>query len=41
VGKLADMIILSQNPLLVPAGEIRDIQVVQTIKEGVTIWSKD
>jgi hypothetical protein len=41
VGKLADMIILSQNPLQVPASELRDIQVVRTIKEGETIWSKD
>ena len=41
VGKLADMIILSQNPLQVPAGELRDIQVVRTIKEGETIWRKD
>jgi predicted amidohydrolase YtcJ len=41
VGKLADLIILSQNPLQVPAGELRDIQVLETIKEGVTIWRQD
>jgi predicted amidohydrolase YtcJ len=41
VGKLADMIILSQNPLQVPASELRDIQVLRTIKEGETIWRKD
>ncbi len=34
VGKLADLVILTRNPLTVPPEEIRAIQVVQTIKEG-------
>ncbi|MCR9292154.1 MAG: amidohydrolase family protein [bacterium] len=38
VGKLADLVILERNPLQVPPMEIRDIKVVETIKEGVTIF---
>ncbi|GII04901.1 amidohydrolase [Planobispora takensis] len=34
VGKLADLVILTRNPLTVPPQEIRGIEVVQTIKEG-------
>ncbi|MES1964222.1 amidohydrolase [Psychrobacter sp. AH5] len=37
-GKLADLVILDQNPLSVPADKIRDIKVVKTIKEGKTIY---
>jgi predicted amidohydrolase YtcJ/heat shock protein HslJ len=38
VGKLADLVILSQNPLQVEAHAIKDIQIVETIKEGATIF---
>ncbi len=38
VGKLADMVILDQNPLTVEPGTIKDIKVVQTIKEGKTVY---
>ena len=38
VGKLADLVILDQNPLKVSPTAIRDIKVVETIKEGVTIY---
>ncbi len=40
-GKLADLVILDKNPCLVDAGEIKDIQVLQTIKEGNTIFKKE
>ncbi len=39
-GKLADMVILDKNPLKVEPDAIKDIQVVETIKEGLTIFKK-
>jgi predicted amidohydrolase YtcJ len=39
-GKLADMVILDQNPLKVPEDQIKDIIVLETIKEGVSIYKK-
>ncbi len=41
VGKLADMVILDKNPLKVPADSIKDIQVLETIKEGKIIYTKN
>ena len=41
VGKLADLVILSGNPLTVPAGEIKGITVQETIKEGQTVWRRE
>lgn len=38
VGKLADMVILDKNPLTTPSEHLKDIQVVETIKEGKTIY---
>jgi predicted amidohydrolase YtcJ len=37
-GKLADLVVLDSNPLTVDPMKIRDIQVVETIKEGETIY---
>ncbi|MDW4549048.1 amidohydrolase family protein [Defluviimonas sp. D31] len=37
-GKLADLVILDANPLKVDPMAIRDIKVVETIKEGSTIF---
>ena len=40
VGKLADLVILSANPLKVERTNIRDIEVMETIKEGKSIYKK-
>ena len=37
-GKLADLVVLSANPLTVPPATIKDIRVEETIKEGRTAW---
>jgi predicted amidohydrolase YtcJ len=39
-GKLADMVILSDNPVTINPDEIKDIVVLETIKEGETIYKK-
>jgi predicted amidohydrolase YtcJ len=39
-GKLADLVILSGNPLTVPVDTIKDIKVVETIKEGKSIYKR-
>ena len=39
-GKLADLVILDQNPLTVPSREIKNIQVLATYKEGNLIYQK-
>ena len=38
-GKLADIVILDRNPLAVEPMAIKDIKVVETIKEGRTIYT--
>lgn len=40
VGKLADMVILSDNPLTIDPMRINTIQVLETIKEGHTVFTR-
>jgi predicted amidohydrolase YtcJ len=37
-GKLADLVVLDRNPLEVAPEEIKDVRVVQTLKEGKAIY---
>lgn len=39
-GKKADLVVLDRNPLKVNSMEIKDIQVMQTIKDGVAVYCK-
>ena len=39
-GKLADFVILDKNPLKVDHMDIRDIKVLETLKEGVSIYQR-
>lgn len=39
-GKLADLVILDKNPLKVTIEDIKDIQVLTTIKEGKVVFEK-
>jgi predicted amidohydrolase YtcJ len=39
-GKLADMVVLDRDPLTVDPKKIRDIKVMETIKEGKTVYRK-
>jgi predicted amidohydrolase YtcJ len=38
IGKLADLVILDKNPLKVAPDTIKDILVLETIKEGKSIY---
>jgi hypothetical protein len=39
-GKLADMVILSENPITIDPMKINTIQVMETIKEGQTVYTR-
>lgn len=41
VGKLADLIIVSENPLTCKADKLKEIEVLETIKEGRTLFLKN
>jgi predicted amidohydrolase YtcJ len=38
VGKRADLVVLDRDPLAVPADSIRHVKVLETIKDGASIW---
>ena len=40
-GKLADLVILSDNPLTIARNKIADIKVLETIKEGESVFKDD
>ena len=40
-GKRADFVILSENPLEVPKDRIRKIRVLETIKDGESIFRRE
>ena len=39
VGKLADFVVLDKNPHSIPIEELANLKVLQTIKEGNTIFT--
>lgn len=41
VGKRADIVVLDKNPLTVPPMTIKDITVLETIKDGKTVFSRN
>ncbi len=41
IGKFADFVILDKNPLNVPKDRIREIQVIETIIRGRTVYKKE
>ena len=38
VGKLADFVIIDKNPLEIPAEELETMKVLETVKEGNTVF---
>ncbi len=40
IGKLADLIVLDKNPIKVSVDELKDIQVMQTIKSGQLVYTR-
>ncbi|MBL8773604.1 MAG: amidohydrolase [Phenylobacterium sp.] len=39
-GLLADFVVLDRNPLDTPPAAIREIRVLETVKEGATVWRR-
>jgi predicted amidohydrolase YtcJ len=40
VGKLADLVIIDRNPLEIATAELRELKVLETIKEGRTVYTR-
>jgi predicted amidohydrolase YtcJ len=40
-GKRADLVILSDNPLTIEPMRLNEIVVLETIKDGRTVWRKE
>jgi len=40
-GKLADLVVLSDNPITMDPATINQVQVLETIKEGKMVWVRD
>jgi predicted amidohydrolase YtcJ len=40
-GLLADFVVLDRNPLITPVAQVRAIRVLETVKEGKTVWQAD
>ena len=41
VGKLADFVVLSDNPLEVPPEHLAELEILETIKEGQSVYRRD
>jgi predicted amidohydrolase YtcJ len=39
-GKLADLVVLSDNPITMDKAKLNTVQVLETIKEGKTVWTR-
>ena len=40
-GKLADLVVLSDNPITMDPAKINQVQVLETIKDGRTVWVRE
>ena len=40
-GKIADFIIIDKNPLEIDSDELKEIQILKTIKDGIVVYSKE
>lgn len=40
-GKVADLVVLDRNPLQVPMDELKEIKVLETIKDGAVVFRTD
>ena len=38
-GKRADLVVLSDNPVTMDATKINQVRVLETIKDGKTVWT--
>ena len=41
VGKFADLVLLNKNPLDTPKDKIREIQIIETIIKGQTVYKAE